>query len=108
MRSKLISTAALPAVVAAVMVGAAGAWFHGAGGVRAPEPARLNTTLYASGAAGATYVITARTTSAYFLSGSWTYSSIPAGTPCSTTYPVPAGTTVYTVVYASGSYRKCG
>jgi hypothetical protein len=108
MKTKLISAAALAAVVAAVIVGAAGAWFHGAGGVHAPEPARLNSTLYSSGAAVATYVNTGGSTSAYFLSGSWTWSSLPIGAPCSTTYPVPASTTLYKVVYASGSYRRCG
>jgi hypothetical protein len=105
--SKLISAAALPAVVAAVIVGSAGGWFHGAGGVLAPEPARLNSTLYSSGASSATYVNTLHSTLGYFLSGSWTPSSLPAGYPCSTTYPVSAGTTLYKVVYASGSYRKC-
>jgi hypothetical protein len=105
--SKLGSAVAVVAVVAAVIVGAAGAWLHGAGGVRAPEPARLNTTLYASGATSATYVTTLRSTSGYFLSGSWTASSLPAGYPCSTTYPVAAGTTLYTTVQAVGNYRKC-
>jgi hypothetical protein len=105
--SRLFSAVALSAVVAAVIVGAAGAWLHGAGGVRAPEPARLNSTLYATGATSATYVNSLKSTSGYFLSGSWTPSSIPAGVPCSTTYPVPAGTTLYKVVYASGSYRRC-
>jgi hypothetical protein len=106
-RDRLFSAAALAAVVAAAVVAAAGAWFHGAGGVQAPEPARLNSTLLQSGGDSAVFVNTLRSTTAYFLSGSWTPSSIPAGLPCSTTYPLPAGTTLYKVVYASGSYRKC-
>jgi hypothetical protein len=106
-RSKLISAVALPAVVVAVLVVAAGWWLHGAGGVRAPEPARLNSTLYASGASSATYIESNQATSGYFLSSSWTPSSLPAGYPCSTTYPVPAGTILYKTVQASGSYRRC-
>jgi hypothetical protein len=106
-KSKLVSGAALAAVVAAAILAAGGAWFAGAGGVLAPEPARLNSTLYSSGASSAIYITSLRSTSGYFLSSSWTPSSIPAGLPCSTTYPVPAGTTLYKVVYASGNYRKC-
>jgi hypothetical protein len=94
-------------VVAAAILAAAGAWFHGASPVSAPEPARLNSTLYATGAASATYVNTSKSTSGYFLSSSWTPSSIPVGLPCSTTYPLPAGTTLYKVVQASGNYRRC-
>jgi hypothetical protein len=104
---KVISGAVLLTVVAAVIVGATGGWFAGAGTVSAPEPARLNSTLYSTGPSSATYVNTLRSTSGFFLSSSWTPSSIPAGYPCSTTYPVPAGTTLYGVVYASGNYRKC-
>jgi hypothetical protein len=98
---------ALAAVVAAVIVGATGGWLAGAGAVSAPEPARLNSTLYSSGPSSATYVNTLGSTSGYFLSSSWTPSTIPAGYPCSTTYPRSSGTTLYTTVYASGNYRRC-
>jgi hypothetical protein len=105
---KNMSKVALATVaVAAALTAAGGAWFAGAGGVKAPEPARLNSTLYSSGSTSAIYITTLRATSAYFLSSSWTPSSIPAGVPCSTTYPVSAGTTLYKVVYASGNYRRC-
>ena len=97
------------AVAAALLalVCAAAVWMAGAGSALAPEPARLNTTLYGTGASSATYINTLRTTSGYFLSASWMPSSLPAGTPCSTTAPVPAGTTLTKVVVASGNYRKC-
>jgi hypothetical protein len=55
------------------------------------------------------YVNTLRATTAYFMSSTnWMVSSLPAGAPCSTTSGLPAGTTVYSVIQASGSYRKCG
>jgi hypothetical protein len=95
-------SAACLALICAAMV-----WMAGAGTALAPEPARLNSTLYSSGATSATYVNTLSSTSAYFLSSSWTPSSLPVGAPCSTTFPRPAGTTLSTVVVASGSYRKC-
>lgn len=107
MSDKVISAAALATVVAAVIVGLTGGWLAGAGAVSAPEPARLNSTLSGSGPSSATYVNTQNSTSAYFVSSSWTPSSIPAGYPCSTTYPVSAGTTLYRTVYANGNYRRC-
>jgi hypothetical protein len=107
MSDKVISGVALVAVVSALIVGATGGWFAGAGTVRAPEPARLNSTLYNTGATSATYITSHGGTNAYFLSSSWTPSSLPAGYPCSTTAPVPYGTTLYGVIYASGNYRKC-
>jgi hypothetical protein len=106
-RNRLFSAVALPAVAAGLIAAAAGVWLHGASPVFAPEPARLTSTLYSSGASTVIYVTTLRQGSAIFLSGSWTPSSAPAGMPCSTTYPVPAGTVLYHVVYASGSYRRC-
>ena len=106
-RSKLIPGVALAAVVAAAALAAGGAWFACAGGVRAPEPARLNGSLNAT-SIGATYVTTFRQTSAYFLSNtSWTLSSLPVGYPCSATWGLAGGSTVYGVVMASGNYRKC-
>ena len=89
------------------LVCAAAVWMAGAGSALAPEPARLNSTLYSSGADSAIYINTLRATNAYFVSSSWMPSSVPAGTPCSTTAPVPAGTILTKVVVASGSYRKC-
>jgi hypothetical protein len=89
------------------LVCAAAVWIAAAGSALAPEPARLNSTLYSSGADSATYINTLRATNAYFVSSSWMPSSVPAGTPCSTTAPVPAGTILTKVVVASGGYRKC-
>ena len=107
MRSKLISKAALPAVLAAVIVGAAGGWFANAGSVRAPEPARLTSTLGPS-PAGAFYIVTRTATTAYYLSNTtWTASNIPAGLPCSSKPGLAAGTTVYGTVVAAGNYRRC-
>lgn len=106
-KTKVFSAVAAPAIVAAIVIGAAGAWLHGASPVFAPEPARLTSTLYGSGASSAMYVTTLKPTSAYFLSSSWTWSSLPAGYPCSTTYPRPSGVTVYSTIQASGNYRKC-
>jgi hypothetical protein len=106
-KAKVFSAVAVPAVVGAIMIGAAGAWFHGANPVFAPEPARLNSTL-STASVGATYVTTLRATKAYFLSATtWTASSLPAGAPCSSTWGLAPGTTVYGVVLATGNYRKC-
>ena len=41
------------AVAAVATISAAGVWFAGAGSALAPETARLNSTLYASGASSA-------------------------------------------------------
>lgn len=93
------------------MVSAAVVWMGSSGTALAPEAARLNSTLYNSGASSATYVTTNKQTSGYYLSGSWTPSSLPIGAPCSTTAPIyynsASPVTLYTVVQGSGSYRRC-
>jgi hypothetical protein len=84
----------------------AGTLLPGAGTAMAPEPARLNATLY-SGSTPGVYVSSSLPTTVYFLSTSWTYSSVPAGAPCSPTAPIPAGSITTRVVLATGSYRRC-
>ena len=99
--------AAAMATTLASMCCAVPIWTASAGTALAPEPARLNGALTAS-SVPATYVDSSVKTNAYFLSStSWTLSSIPAGAPCSTTWGLAAGTTIYSVVQASGNYRKC-
>jgi hypothetical protein len=95
------------AALAIVAASAGGAFLAHSGTALAPEPARLNSTLYSSGASSATWINTNAVTYAYFLSSSWTPSSLPAGYPCSTVYPLAAGTTLYKVIQASGNYRRC-
>lgn len=96
------------AVLATGVLAAIGAWLYSAGPVKAPEAARLNSTLYASDSwTPVLYVYSNLAGRGYFVSGSWTPSTAPAGAPCSTTAPVPAGTVLYKVVYASGNYRRC-
>ena len=82
-------------------------WMGGAGTALAPEPARVNGDLYGSGwSTSANYVYSNATTTALWWSGSWTVSSIPVGTPCTTT-AVSAGTTVTKVIQGYGGYRRC-
>jgi hypothetical protein len=95
------------AVAAALAVSAGGTFFAGAGSALAPEPARLASTLASTGSTAATLIYSRTVVPAYFLSSSWTPSSMPAGLPCSTTAPVPSGTVLTHYVVASGNYRKC-
>jgi len=105
---KIRSRFALAAAVSVAAVAATGAWLYSAGPVKAPEPARLTSTLYGSGSrTPVLYVYSNLAGYGYFLSSSWTWSTAPAGAPCSTTAPVPAGTVLYGIVYASGNYRRC-
>lgn len=86
---------------------AAAIWMATAGSALAPEPARLNSTLYSTGSSTVIYVYSLASGRGYYLSSSWTPSSLPIGAPCSTTAPVPAGTVLTAVVQGSGSYRRC-
>jgi hypothetical protein len=104
--SRIGRTLLIVALTVVALVSAAGVWFAGSGSALAPEPARLNSTLY-SGSVSGVYVNTLTQTNIVFLSSSWTPSSYPAGKPCVTTAPIPAGTVTSHVVVASGNYRKC-
>jgi hypothetical protein len=78
-----------------------------ASSVSAPEPAYLNGSLYTNGSsAAATYTISQTKTDGYQWTSTWVLGSLPAGAPCATSQ-VPAGTTLYSTIRASGSYRKC-
>jgi hypothetical protein len=95
------------AVLVGAMLVSGGLMFAGASDVSAPEPARLNASLYGNGsAASATYTQSQLPTTAVQWPGSWAVGNIPAGTPCAT-YAVPAGVTLTSIIYAQGSYRKC-
>jgi hypothetical protein len=96
------------AAVAIVAASAGGAFLANSGSALAPEPARLNSTLTSSFTpVYVTYIYTNTSGTARFMSSSWTYSTIPAGTPCVDFYPVPAGYVTSRVVIANGNYRKC-
>ena len=73
----------------------------------APEPARLNASLSGkNSSASATYTYSNVSTRAYQWPGTWAVGSIQPGTPCAT-YAAATGTTLYSTIQASGSYRKC-
>ncbi len=75
--------------------------------VSAPEPAHLNGSLYGNGSAASATLTNSHTmTYGYRWPGSWAVGSAPGGTPCAT-YAAGAGTILYSVIQASGSYRKC-
>ena len=99
-------TISLTALICAAVV-----WMAGAGSAVAPEPARLTSTLASTGGSNAVYVTSLSRTTAYFLSASWTPSSLPVGAPCSSVAPVPYNPanplTLTTVVQGSGNYRRC-
>jgi hypothetical protein len=105
--SKRSSGTAVAAVVAAATVAAVAAWFANASAVRAPEPARLNATLSSTSVSGL-YITSLKATNVYFLSNTnWTARDLPSGAPCSATWGLSTGATVYGVVMAAGNYRKC-
>lgn len=96
-----ICAVACPSLIAGALLVAT------ASDVSAPEPARLKGSLYGSGStASATYVNSQLKTYGYQWPGSWAVGSAPSGAPCAT-YAAGAGTTLLSVIYASGSYRKC-
>jgi hypothetical protein len=99
-------TLAMLALIAASTAASAAFVSSGASAL-APEAARLNNTLYTSTSAAYTPSNTA--TTAYYLSAAnWTYApSIPVGAPCSSTWALPAGTVITSVVQGNGSYRRC-
>ena len=86
-------------VVLTVFLSAIGTWFYGADTVRAPEPAKLNSTLRARAPPASTTVI--------YMRSSWTLSNAKVGQPCTTTWPLVAGTKPTKVIRAMGNYRKC-
>jgi hypothetical protein len=96
-----------PVVVLTTFLSAIAIWFYGAGPAWAPEPAKLKVPLATTTPAAAETVYSRKPTEAYYLSGSWTPSSIPAGLPCSRSSPLPKGTIITTFVEASGPFRRC-
>ena len=104
-------TATKTTIFLTALICAAVVWMAGAGSAVAPEPARLTSTLSTTGAANGVYIYSLGRTTAYFLSASWTPSSLPVGAPCSTVAPLPYNPlkplTLTTVVQGSGNYRRC-
>ena len=95
------------AVTIAAIGAAGGVWLTGARSALAPEPARVNGNLYGNGwSTTANYITSGGTTTAWYWSGSWSASSIPAGVPC-TTRALQAGETATQVIQAYGNYRRC-
>jgi hypothetical protein len=93
--------------VLATFLSAIAIWFYGADPAWAPELAKLNATLTTTTPAAATLMTSRKPTEAYYLSGSWTPSSIPAGAPCSRHAPLPKDTIISTFVEAAGPMRRC-
>jgi len=99
------------AVALAAIGGTASTFFHAAGTARAPEPARPDATMYSwSYTAPARYVSTLAPTTIVRLTSGWTSTStsIPAGTPCTTSSSTLYNTsTVTTVVIRYGTLATC-
>ena len=105
----MIRTALITAFAAAALVaGAAGAWLHGAGTARAPEPAVLAQGLgVTSGATAAATFLSGPETSVVKWPGTWTANTtLQGGQPCSTVSLAPGEITLK-VIQANGNYRKC-
>ena len=99
------------AVVLTVVVSATGAWFHGAGTVRAPEPATLRAPLstsmgsYAAAAYGSG---TPTTIVRWPTSAQANKDGTPrAGQPCTTTVMVPGMKTAKVIHEYGSSIRTC-
>jgi hypothetical protein len=98
------------AVVLTVVVSATGAWFYGAGTVRAPEPASLRATLgttQGSTAAATGPSGTPTTIMRWPASAQQNKDGTPrAGQPCTTTAMMPTQQTAK-VIHEFGSVRAC-
>ena len=102
-------------VVAAVAIlagSAGGTMLADAGTALAPEPAQLTQSMTGPNSASAIYISTNTPTTVRYVGTSVIYApTLAVGTPCTTYWPVPAGTVTGKVVQAYGgtgsAYRRC-